>query len=328
MRMALKAEDRKVAMCISTHDRSRGFTLVELLVVIAIIGVLVALLLPAVQAAREAARRSQCTNNLRQVALAVHNYHDARRAFPPSLIWRNSGGWSYVYLILPFMEETALSEKYVNRSVYANVYDWELNTTIPTLSLLNCPTLSVEGISLAENYGDPALPNYNAYLAVHGSKSTATCPMVSPPHTVVGNPLGGCGGIGGGGYANTGIMYGGSSTRMKHITDGTSKTLLLGELAWNCGIMAWVPWTRGNSDGGGTIYSGRNILFAPNFGKFIGIAPDGVASGNDISFGSQHPGGCNFAAGDGSTHFIADDIDLSLYRSLSTRSGAEIVALP
>ena len=305
----------------------RAFTLVELLVVIAIIGVLVALLLPAVQAAREAARRLSCTNNLRQVALAVHNYHDARRAFPPSLIWKNSGGWSYVYLILPYIEETALSEKYVDHSVYNNTYDWELNTTIPTLSLVQCPSLSLASISLADNYGDPVQPNYNAYLAVQGAKSAATCPMPTAPHTVLENPYGGCGGIGGGGHANTGIMYGGSSTRIKHITDGTSKTLLLGELAWNCGIMAWVPWTRGNSDGGGTIYSGRNVLFGPNFAKFIGLT-DGVALGNDLSFGSQHPGGCHFAAGDGSTHFIADDIDLTLYRGLATRAVAEMVSLP
>ena len=325
--MRLKFDYGRILMKRTLHDHPRGFTLVELLVVIAIIGVLVALLLPAVQAAREAARRLSCTNNLRQIALAVHNYHDARRAFPPALIWKTSGGWSYVYLVLPYIEETALSEKYVNHSVYDNAYDWELNTTIPTLSLVQCPSLSLASISLADNFGDPTVPNYNAYLAVHGAKSSATCPMPTPPHTVLGNPLAGCGGIGGGGYANTGIMYGGSATRMKHVTDGTSKTLLIGELAWNCGIMGWVPWTRGNSDGGGTIYSGRNVLFAPNFAKFIAL-PDGLALGNDLSFGSQHPGGCHFAAGDGSTHFIADDIDLTLYRDLATRAGAEIDSLP
>jgi prepilin-type N-terminal cleavage/methylation domain-containing protein len=307
----------------------RAFTLVELLVVIAIIGILVALLLPAVQAAREAARRAACVNNLRQLGIALHNYHDTKKTFPPATRWRTVsgssllGGWSYMYFILPFVEESAISDQY---KLELGTYTVEATKAVPALSLTLCPSFATDTLQFPAGTSG-GVSNGNAYAAVMGPRLSQSCPNSTKPYPVAGCPAPPPDHCWGGGYANTGILYGGSSTRMKDVTDGTSKTLMLGELAWDCGVVAWVPWTRGNSDGVGGIYSGKNVLYSVNFGKYQ-LVPGGIATFNDVSFGSVHPGGCHFAVGDSSVQFIRDDVDLTLYRALASRAGNDAAQLP
>lgn len=307
----------------------RGFTLVELLVVIAIIGVLIALLLPAVQAARESARRMQCTNNLKQLALALHNHHDSKKSFPPATQWRTKngstlvGGWSYVYFVLPFVEQSAISQQYKQQ---ISTYSLEASSTVPSLHLTQCPSFATDSLQFPAGPSE-GVTNGNVYLAVQGPRLSQSCPNDALPYTVPGCPAPPPDSCWGGGYANTGIIYGGSATRMKDVTDGTSNTLMLGEQAWDCGVVTWVPWTRGNSDGVGGIYSGKNVLYPINFAKYQ-LIPGGIATFNDVSFGSNHAGGCNFAIGDASVRFIDESIDLTLYRSLASRDADESAQLP
>src|SRR5262245_23023947 len=118
--------------------RQVGFTLVELLVVIAIIGILIALLVPAVQAAREASRRMQCANNFKQVLLTVHNYHGAHKTFPPTVLGLAEGGHSWVTIVLPYFEEAALFDKYDFGVVWYDAANAPVYST--TLTVLQCPS--------------------------------------------------------------------------------------------------------------------------------------------------------------------------------------------
>jgi prepilin-type N-terminal cleavage/methylation domain-containing protein len=306
----------------------RAFTLVELLVVITIIGILIALLLPAVQAAREAARRVQCQNNLKQISLAIHGYHEARGSFPPALTWRrktSSGqfldGWSYLYYVLPYVEQSVLGDIYsLELSVYAVEAD---PSKVPLLSIALCPSLDMR--FPAYNAGGVALPNALVYVAVGGPKSSTTCPYTTLPYTIKGTPELPCWG---GGYANTGILYGGSSIQMRDVRDGSSNTFMLGELAWDSGNVGWVTWARGDSDGVASLYTAKNILYPINCGRKYDPNNPSPYPFNDVCLGSLHAGGCFFAMGDASVHFVNETIDMTLYRALASREGGENVQLP
>ncbi len=298
---------------------SGAFTLVELLVVITIIGILIALLLPAVQAAREAARRMSCSNNLKQIGLAMHGYHSAHSSFPPGLAWSTRGGWSYMYFILPYVEQAALDEAYRKEAVA-----FTIDADAPRLSLLNCPSLDLTTVVMPVT-GAPGAANALAYVGVQGANRDGTCPTPSnAQYPVLPTPGWGCGG---GGYANTGILYPMSGVRMGEVKDGSSNTLMIGEIAWDCGLVGWVGWPRGCDDGNGGTYATKNVLYAPNFAKST-LVSGGVAMFDDVSFGSNHPGGCQFLAGDGSVHFLQENIEMNLYRALATRASDESVQIP
>jgi prepilin-type N-terminal cleavage/methylation domain-containing protein/prepilin-type processing-associated H-X9-DG protein len=305
-------------------DRSsrRGFTLIELLVVIAIIAVLIALLLPAVQAAREAARRAQCVNNLKQLALAFHNYVDSHGTGPLGCYHQDplvdsravpcSGNHEHSLLVAlaPFYEQGAVFNSY-NASVHFT-YLANMTATASGLSALWCPsdpTVST-GIDIRSDfgYGQAFVMRYTSYKGNAGTwfaPGRYEDPRCGSNPASFGTLLG---------QAN-GIFNFYSSVTMAGITDGTSNTLLLGEGAYgklNSGDQReWHWWTSG--DYGDTMFT---TMYPLNpFNKVPGLdAAQGINTDVDVSAASSfHAGGANFAFCDGSVRFLKETIGTWVY---------------
>lgn len=296
-----------------------GFTLVELLVVIAIIGVLVALLLPAVQAAREAARRMQCANNLKQISLAVHNYLDAKKVFPPGGIFgpsANRWGASLHLAILPYLEESDRLDTFdLSKSTDgqdgANLTQ---STLMPTVYI--CPSDGTRFMDIATTATPLSTANYEGVM---GSM------------TISASSTGGSEGA----YATDGLFYAQSRIKPREITDGLSKTLAIGERlnnvrAWTKGAAYEVSPTHEVG-----VASAKNVVYPINSdplqvcyalienGNFYPCPSGQTCKFNDLFFGSYHAGGANFAMADGSVHFIVDEIDMPAYQSSATIAGGE-----
>lgn len=292
-------------------QRTRGFTLVELLVVIAIIGVLVGLLLPAVQAAREAARRMQCSNNLKQIGLAMHNYADAHRKFPPGWLFfdpRMSGrgdrvnrlpGWAWSTMILPFIEQGNIFNRlnFDGRGLSAVPNNQVVNQSF---ALQHCPSS-----------GDPE----------HIILGPDTLPIT--PGIASSNYLGVAGSFVSSAYYNqpagrkNGMMIEDQSMGFGDITDGTSNTLIVGEVALSgngrnsgTGGFLWDPKWYGSIQTRGGLTRADAPESVVRAGEFR-MNPPAVASDNvkRNSFKSRHTGGAQFALADGSVHFISQSID-------------------
>jgi prepilin-type N-terminal cleavage/methylation domain-containing protein/prepilin-type processing-associated H-X9-DG protein len=303
----------------SARAPRRGFTLVELLVVIAIIAVLIGLLLPAVQSAREAARRGDCTSKLKQVALAVLNYESARGHFPPEGVgygWCTSsaGGagdtdilnMSGFVLLLPYMEETALHDRLDRRSAFANrttggccSYAGNRNGTLAGSITANSPFVTQE-IPALMCLSDPGkrTSTYN-----HGSVRGA-----ATNYDFVANP----GGLSSCNWwktaaATSRYIFGeGSRTRIADVTDGTSHTLLMGETVRevrNGSNPAWAyrAWVQHGIEPAGGINRWQGL---------VGTTYPFVRGKLDTwsRAGSLHPGGCNFAMADGSVRFVRENV--------------------
>ena len=238
------AQSHRSSLRLSAH----GFTLVELLVVIAIIGVLVALLLPAVQAAREAARRMKCQNNLKNIGLACLNYESAKNVLPPgSTVKTETGpnGLSWAVGILPYIEQGALDSQVAQKikaieSAGGDADAYELgNLNDLEMALYLCPTDDINEIK--DKFRDGS--HSSSYAAIAGSYfsrhklRTGTAPTCTAPDQECVEPVGGqCA------YINTdGLMFPGSEVEMSQITDGTSNTLMVGERWYQLRI-----WTAGN----------------------------------------------------------------------------------
>jgi len=308
-----------------------GFTLVELLVVIAIIGVLVSLLLPAVQAAREAARRMRCGSNLRQLAVGLQNYHDSHQQFPPGGMSVNNLSWRC--FILPFVEQGAIYEQMItygtfNRGEcrgYANNEGTNRANLIATnrVDLFQCPSAAGLNTKLSFSLTDGRVTHVSHYLGVAG-------PLGYNPATGQDYPGAFIGVLNYGGYALDGVLGMNSTVRIKDIVDGTSKTLMLGE-EWNGSANAWTvgafiggtndPITNNNV---GTKSQGamKNVRVAINT-PYVN-----ADVGNEAAFCSYHPGGSQFAFADASVTFISEDIDLILYKALCSMSGGEAAMAP
>jgi prepilin-type N-terminal cleavage/methylation domain-containing protein/prepilin-type processing-associated H-X9-DG protein len=301
---------------VSLQRRKMGFTLVELLVVIAIIGVLVALLLPAVQAAREAARRNQCVNKMKQLALANHNYESARRVFPPGHTHPRTppcsgsnlnGGPPWSVFILPYIEGGAIQDQF--------------DLSAPMTSSKNVagsPQNDAVWLQSNPNYQCPSNPdsrsdiNNSNYFGVQGGGSTNTlCTTVSGLRV----------------FHKNGVLYHNSKTRTKDITDGMSKTFLLGETKYQRTIdssaTAYLGWASSGLANGS---SGRPGVLAAAIDPINSEAASGSDPDADLLdvytrlFGSFHAGGCHFAMCDGSVHFISEDIDHNTYEILAQRA--------
>jgi prepilin-type N-terminal cleavage/methylation domain-containing protein/prepilin-type processing-associated H-X9-DG protein len=316
----------------------RAFTLVELLVVIAIIGVLVALLLPAVQAAREAARRSQCSNNLRQNALAIINHADTKKHQPQYHAAVLLPGQTYLYdkpgpvwsvLILPYMEQQQLFERFDKKVKmnHANNRQWVQqvvnNYVCPTAPSAQQPVFDIRTDAGGHN-PQPALGLYYAVsmgptepdgcdfcpAGTTGSQSNYCCqgnnygtldyPPSQPP-----------------GDSSTGMFGRYHKKRyFKEVTDGLSNTILIGEtLPEQCVYQgAWAP----NFSLAGTTIPLNTFQECP--------APPGCHL-TGCGFKSFHPGGAQFAFGDGSVTLLSESIDYKLYNNLGTRAGDEPASL-
>ena len=267
------------------YPRSRkGFTLVELLVVIAIIGILIALLLPAVQAAREAARRSQCTNNLKQIGVALHNYHDTFKIFPPSYV--NSSGtnlevrWGWGLLILPFMEQQPLSDlidanKWGGGGGYA-VHDPSATNGLRTpLDCYQCPS-------------DPEWPGND--LNPTFSRGNNSGRRMAASNYVISEGV-------------AGYERGSNDAhRMAEIVDGTSNTMFVGERDHfkNVGAV-WPGRARSTSS------VGFRVVWRINLQGYTGT--NYYDSCRRYALASEHPGGVNVLLCDGSVHFLSETIE-------------------
>ncbi len=293
-------------------QRKLGFTLVELLVVIAIIGILIALLLPAVQAAREAARRSQCTNNLKQIGLALHNYHDTHKVFPPGTV--DGKGWLVTTFILPYVEQASLYDQLNTRHAMNLADPAQLALARTVIPGYLCP--SSQDTDPTQNTRLPVLNNgANYYIAVSNYL-----------------PITGSGDIRCNTKAN-GLFYDNSNIKMAHITDGTSNTFAFTERAtdpkytyWIGGVWAGTriqQWTNSAPAAPPTWYCGAYGYEAVRF--FMVATRYSWSLINLTTWGysptSMHPGGCNFVMADGSVHFISETID-------AANNGDTTTALP
>ena len=329
--------------------RRKGFTLVELLVVIAIIGILIALLLPAVQAAREAARRSQCTNNLKQIGVAMHNYHDSFKSLPSGDVIGSHGPSGWV-LILPFMEQGAIHDQleflrvgywfgHVNSDRNMELHEFQLDT-------LFCPSCPLDPFK-SQNCASCSVQPTNGrqlmagtYILINGADDHQTT-----DHLALRGPIsaGGC-------------FLRDRAIRFRDILDGTSNTILVGEQSgWGYnasgtkvdirnmpGSGIWMGGDhRANPNGDGSMSAASSnanhhrcyamTTIAVPVGFNSQLTPDGSGSPgtrvNDCNtpIQSAHPGGANILLGDGSVRFISETVELQTLRNLANRDDGNVL---
>ncbi len=324
----------------------RGFTLVELLVVIAIIGILVALLLPAIQAAREAARRTDCLNRLKQMGIAAHNFHDSTKHLPhhgggklrPTPANPNptgTTGLSSQAQLLPYMEDAAVLNL-VNQSVHWRNQTIEVKTT--PLPFLKCPSqnpLEYTDILASGRYEDSPLRCH--YFAIFGAKPESCAapgdPRVPYPdntYTMITCSVAGTGlPNNNGGIASNGAMFWESDLPFKRITDGLSHTMMYGECSWDAGInMTWLAASDFAIPANNVwIFNGKQIVWPINSAAFPptwGPTPPATVNYHDVSLGSKHPGGCHVLMCDGSASFVSETIELATLKAMASRASEEL----
>ena len=331
-----------------------GFTLVELLVVIAIIGILIALLLPAVQAAREASRRSACQNNLRQIGLAAQNFHDSRKAFPPLRLAGGDGWATFWVMILPYVEQGSLATTWDLTKRYSQQTVQARQIQVPSYY---CPSRRSSGLSIAQNFyvtdaSPPPAINSAEGLQPRFSTANNASGATGDYAACVGDMRGTPNNPNAQNWFNTnsnGAIIIGTPTptvatnspqtlvlttwslnvRFNDIRDGSTSTILAGEKHVPNGMF-------GNLKvGDGPIYSGAWSAFP---GRIAGIEDPLARSATDITpsggivdgiyarkFGSWHPGVCQFVFCDGSVRALRTTIDLANLRRLAVRNDSEAI---
>jgi prepilin-type N-terminal cleavage/methylation domain-containing protein len=333
-------------------NRRQAFTLIELLVVIAIIAILIALLVPAVQKVREAAARTQCINNLKQLGLALHGYHDAKKAFPPSATpdadpWKTalpSGavapdtdwGSSWMVYILAYIEQSSIASQwqYNGGSGWHNTNDNGLIQNL-TIGTYRCPATALPDTNPYSATLKPKLgpTMYTTYVAISGSINDVGV-------RTFGTNI----------VSSQGIMSARSKVRMADIPDGTSSTMLVGEqsnhlrdangkiilgndygggqVSVTCaGPDGWIqgcPVSSAN-DGSG-IYNSETVRYSLNqIGMTLNAGGCGDNVGNNIPLSSQHTGGCNLLFGDGTVRFWPNSTPLTtLFAAASRNDGIPV----
>jgi prepilin-type N-terminal cleavage/methylation domain-containing protein/prepilin-type processing-associated H-X9-DG protein len=321
--------------------RRKGFTLIELLVVIAIIAILIGLLVPAVQKVREAASRTQCTNNLKQIGLGLHNYHDQFKKFPPGVhtTYDDHWYWSWMVFILPYMEGSTLldqAQAVADLGAGANWDPWGLGMSGDGgIAGNNNPVAALPQrcyMCPADPRGDDTLVSNNpAYTGVTGGVGLTMYMANSGTHGGSGccwngGPLSWGGGTPG--PTLDGVLFADSTTRITDITDGTSNTLLVGERppSEDMNFGWWFAGWGYNGTGTGCVVMGVSEIYflasgyiqyvppgsstgqAPNppcVGNNVGLQPGSIANDCDTyHYWSNHNGGANWLMSDGSVHFF------------------------
>jgi prepilin-type N-terminal cleavage/methylation domain-containing protein/prepilin-type processing-associated H-X9-DG protein len=312
----------------ATHG---GFTLVELLVVIAIIGTLVGLLLPAVQAAREAARRSSCVNNMKQLALGCQNYHDSKQQLPSHVSPGGNTGVSWLALILPFIEQSAAAAEVqpLNPSYAGTNSAQNRNVARIRIASFFCPSFSNDWAEFSGSTIDAVTSGAKAYTThyVASAGPIGTNPQITRGYGQLPSNQGFI--ATDGAMPLSPIVVGSNPTKpygvaLTDIRDGTSKTIMVMEMAWSdMGANSLRSWMRGaawNND----MTAVKNVANGMRTAKYVT-----VGNYNSVSMGSNHPGGCNVAMADGSVSFLTEDIDLNtVLLPLSSRAGTENVSQP
>jgi prepilin-type N-terminal cleavage/methylation domain-containing protein len=309
----------------------RGFTLVELLVVIAIIGVLVALLLPAVQAARESARSLKCRNNLKQLGLAFHNYHDTHKTLPyTTSAWGPTGqvgvgnrGWSWNSMILPYIEQNALYTQ-IDFSDFVPVAK-HFNVLKVPIPVANCP--SDGSRKNVRPYGLSGQPLYVPEVA-SSSYVTSGGPFNTGDPAARGQPPSAFT------EAAMGMFYYEAVTvRFPQVTDGLSNTMMAGEISYRD---ANTPQQAGSArDWNGIWYGswfaanstpqGNNVLsFQRTNERAMNVPRNAGDQPQRQGFHSNHMRGCHFLFGDGSVHFLSENIDHTATTYASFRAGSRL----
>jgi prepilin-type processing-associated H-X9-DG protein len=285
--------------------------LIELLVVIAIIGVLIALLLPAVQKVRDAAARTQCKNRIRQIGLALHNYHDVAGTLPPALnhIWGPEYYRSWLSRLMPYVEQD-------------NLYHWEQDpsrsndpfdgTHLAFKTVVDLWTCNADNRTLKVEYSDGYTVALTAFLAVAGLNANLP--------------------------SKDGMIYYESRVRFGEVTDGLSNTLLLGERPPSSDM--WWGWWYAGAGQGNNYFGSLDVVLGvaetrtTNHGQFRScpVGPYSYMEGtitnpcDSLHFWSLHPGGSNFLLGDGSVRFIGYSVSTETMHALATRAGGEVVS--
>ena len=334
-----------------------GFTLVELLVVIAIIGILVALLLPAVQAAREAARRTQCANNLRQIGLALLNFHDTQGEFPKGAYTAEVGsltedGLGWATKTLPFIEEQAVYDRLVNNGISAGGRDYNGDPWQPyifrtardagmlpipggetVISGFLCPSVSLPTLvpggeffgasGQADNYGH-AVSHYK------GSRGFCDRGMFLRTSEAVRNDT--CrDDLDGDGVLEEIVKTPFSRIRIQDVLDGTSKTIAVGEAAYIVDIKSFPMWIGTYREDGSILFKTQDVVNC-NIGgttefplsSFDRLRLPGGSATDDCSFG-WHTGGAQFVFVDGSVHLLPESLDVRIFKLLGDRMDQEII---
>lgn len=296
-------------MMSSRPNRRNGFTLVELLVVIAVIAMLIAILLPAVQSARGAARRSICSNNLRQIGIALNSYHTTHSRFPAgSDVAPRDIGLSWRVHLLPYLEQQAI-HGIIDPSVGPNgtAEGWRFANA--KISVFVCPSHS------------SSQRNRSNYSGVMGAGTTRAA---TEDQTKCGS------------YFTDGLLFPDSAITEAHVKDGCSHSMAIAERVYFA-RNSWLygsAWTESPAKRT-CVYSSKNIVWPLNsqgsrVGYFVSDPevdpPLRKVLMNDLMFGSDHPGGAYFQFVDGSVHFLDDAIDFTIYQNLATIAGGEIAA--
>lgn len=322
----------------STRGRRAAFTLIELLVVIAIIGVLIGLLLPAVQKVREAANRLKCGNNLRQIGIALHAYHDSQGSFPPAYIelvpLTDRAVW--VTLMLPYVEQQNVYTLYnPSGSVGGSAVNFQLNQQ--QLALMRCPSAPPQPPKIYPPAPPPFPPGLapfavGNYLANNGL-GPALSLRTADPLTSVKSP---------------GVFMVNSKTRIAEITDGTSNTLLVSECLNNTGNPSagrTTCGTGGTEDWRGNLTYPENCLFNWNFtpnssnpdwlrtclctstptAPCIGTFSSYSTRNMIVTARSLHPGGVQVLLADGSVRFVTNNISLATWQAVGSPAGGEVI---
>jgi len=291
----------------------RAFTLIELLVVIAIIAILIALLLPAVQQAREAARRVQCRNHLKQLGLALHNYHDTFQVLPMGYHWPLGTGWSYH--LLPYLDQAPLYNSFtvgtpsaMSSSIWrSGAPEAALGVSLP---VFRCPSSTAP----------------DAQENIDGIARRVPCDYTACASGVRTSDFGtGAKGIGPEGLDGT--FYRISSTRMRDFLDGSSNTVGIGEAVSESSASMVDHWSIGSDDLGrnDTPFSQDASEFLGSLGVGLNLFYTGSVSNDlELSFKSRHVGGVHFLLMDGTVRFVSTSVNEAIRKSLGTRAGSEV----